>query len=813
MEIQSIVKKRTDYEYTLKRRQLELADVYEYIRYEVNLELLRELRTFKLNEKANKEVRDALRNLQASFFRHICSVFERAIRRFPAEQSVWSDYVEFLKKKNASATLSTVIGRALSLFPKNEDFWLEAASHEIHANNSIQSARTLLLRALRVNGKSKAIWKKYFTLELWNLARSGERKKVLGIEDPNLIKTESLAKAPLIAFRYAMGAIPDDIGFALELYELTLGSSVEVAGVVLAEMKTLFRSNSQFWWLLCRRRLIQRSLSPIGMSSPAAWIAFVAEICGSAMDSVGLLREGCDVIFRTAESSTSSLVQTCEEVEVRSKRRRFQSDVAKVRVGCSESVMLAGVPDRSSATFFAMGLSDVLEMLLNSINNIVNISRSYAVSDVLVAVRIIQKTICFVEELQTSIFEKCCMETSLYDSLQCTMRMCMLRLYMLKNLSKIIGDRALLVGSRDIPLPSSGKKRKAKNSVDERLHANEAVNCGTASSFRDTCIWLMSYKGSSGSDLSDSGSAMVNVGYSYGGVVHLCLSLALDACNVSGRKLSFTGTDTKDFELPAHCELLGETDEGTLWEIILTLSRFVARMSGSRLMSEKISAPGLLPEECSDSKSFQDALRLVHSVLSGNVECFVMDVDSDRQIVISSLREAIRNRHCSPSNRIKWMCEYISREYFGGESIAPESESRAVPYKKMGRSAYEWCWTVLSTVPGHTMHIEHARVDCRSEKFKPLLSNNLTLPIIEIVLKLEKFEEFLTELEKLKLNGLVYLDSMRDDINFFRSVLERGIENCDLSSTQALSDFHIRLMRANGDHKTANSVAWRLRRK
>ena len=101
-EVASIVKKRTDFEYVLKRRQQSPGDYYGYLQYEINLEKLRIIRCAKDmqvhakkakldddNKGATsaklKDYQSAVRNLQASNVRHICSVFERGIRRFPDE--------------------------------------------------------------------------------------------------------------------------------------------------------------------------------------------------------------------------------------------------------------------------------------------------------------------------------------------------------------------------------------------------------------------------------------------------------------------------------------------------------------------------------------------------------------------------------------------------------------------------------------------------------------------------------------------------------------------------------------------------------
>ncbi len=87
-EVKSIVSKRTDFEYVLKRRQLTVGDYYNYLQYEVNLEKLLTLRCekdFAGKQKSAKSRQDALRNLRGAAVSHICTVFERGIRRFPEE--------------------------------------------------------------------------------------------------------------------------------------------------------------------------------------------------------------------------------------------------------------------------------------------------------------------------------------------------------------------------------------------------------------------------------------------------------------------------------------------------------------------------------------------------------------------------------------------------------------------------------------------------------------------------------------------------------------------------------------------------------
>ena len=84
-----MVKKRTDFEYRLRRRQQTTADYYGYLKYELGLEELRALRCRKQGksqgdgkegEGLSKEMLNRHRKLQSTFMRHISYVFERALR-------------------------------------------------------------------------------------------------------------------------------------------------------------------------------------------------------------------------------------------------------------------------------------------------------------------------------------------------------------------------------------------------------------------------------------------------------------------------------------------------------------------------------------------------------------------------------------------------------------------------------------------------------------------------------------------------------------------------------------------------------------
>lgn len=226
-EIRAIVRKRTDFEYLLRRRQQTYGDYHKYLSFELNLEELMMYRCTKAAQSATKEKKDLFRKLQSSFLRHICYVYERALRRFPGNMDLWNDYIHFLKTKGASNILNTVFGRALSLHPKQENLWLQAAMFELDVNCNTHAARVLLQRSLRINRDSEKLWLRYFQLEIWAAIRVYERRELLGLDnsmgDSACLKSNDLASEPcttlaLVVYRHAIGAIPS-LHFAQTMLE------------------------------------------------------------------------------------------------------------------------------------------------------------------------------------------------------------------------------------------------------------------------------------------------------------------------------------------------------------------------------------------------------------------------------------------------------------------------------------------------------------------------------------------------------------------------------------------------------------------
>lgn len=167
------------------RAELTPSEYLDYLSYQINLDKLFNVRYKKLLSKHDnflpKAEFDTIKSMQKSLIKQINYIFERACRRFPQEVSLYESHISFLREKQCNNLLDILFGRILSLFPTNVKFWIQASTHELHVNNNLHASRVIMQRALRSINVSTLLWKHLFDLELFNILRSVERKKALGL--------------------------------------------------------------------------------------------------------------------------------------------------------------------------------------------------------------------------------------------------------------------------------------------------------------------------------------------------------------------------------------------------------------------------------------------------------------------------------------------------------------------------------------------------------------------------------------------------------------------------------------------------------
>ncbi|KAI9503068.1 U3 small nucleolar RNA-associated protein 6-domain-containing protein, partial [Coemansia spiralis] len=163
-ELRQLVKKRTSFEYTLKRRRAQPVDYLRYIRYELNVDRLRRLRDQRRTQPDHTTTR-------------VVSIFERLLARHN-KADLWTQYIGFLMQRNNKRLLSKAFARAIVAHPRVTRLWIMAARYQLEQIAG-SAARRLLQRALRVNPEAKDVWLEYFKLELHLVEKIRMRRRVL----------------------------------------------------------------------------------------------------------------------------------------------------------------------------------------------------------------------------------------------------------------------------------------------------------------------------------------------------------------------------------------------------------------------------------------------------------------------------------------------------------------------------------------------------------------------------------------------------------------------------------------------------------
>jgi hypothetical protein len=173
-EVRALVKKRTDFEYRLRRRAAERRDFERYIEYERTFEQLLKARRARLGAEKGKAA------AKFSCVKHIHFIFDRAVKKFRGDIALWLEWIDYAKSEQSSKVLSKIFARALQLHPRNAQLWVHAAAYEWDSGN-VTASRTLLQRGIRLNNKSADLWREYFRMEVLFTARLAERRRVLGL--------------------------------------------------------------------------------------------------------------------------------------------------------------------------------------------------------------------------------------------------------------------------------------------------------------------------------------------------------------------------------------------------------------------------------------------------------------------------------------------------------------------------------------------------------------------------------------------------------------------------------------------------------
>ncbi|KAK4697384.1 U3 small nucleolar RNA-associated protein 6, partial [Lecanoromycetidae sp. Uapishka_2] len=171
-EINSIAKKRSDFEHILNARSSKPSDYARYAEYEMNLESLRRKRVKRLGVK----------NSNHTGQRRIFFVLDRATKKFHGDIALWMQYIGFARKQKSNKKVSQILTSVLRLHPTKVELWIYAANYAIEERGDITEARSYMQRGLRFCKTSERAWVEYARLEMIYIAKIVGRRRILGLD-------------------------------------------------------------------------------------------------------------------------------------------------------------------------------------------------------------------------------------------------------------------------------------------------------------------------------------------------------------------------------------------------------------------------------------------------------------------------------------------------------------------------------------------------------------------------------------------------------------------------------------------------------
>jgi U3 small nucleolar RNA-associated protein 6 len=348
-EIRTVVTRRRDSEYALRRRQPRKADFLRYLQAEMDLEKLRQLRSKRLlklqrQQEHDKGEKDPSQTNTKHIgdkhvIQHIHLLWVRTLRKYRADVALYLQYADFCKETGSFRKLAACYSQALQLHPKEPGLWIEAASHEFFQAGSVPAARVLLQRGLRINPTAVDLWVQYFGLELHFVQKMQGRRNILmgggsnsvnvnveqendDEDEPSVDKDKEERTIPSkwdahgmarIVYDNAIVAIPDNVAFRLRFLDQCrlFPDTVALAQHIVDS--------------------IQRDVACQGQ--PEAWIAramYAWEKMSSGATGVAAATEARGFVRTTnAVSDGNESDDNDQDQEPSSKRQRSESSTAK----------------------------------------------------------------------------------------------------------------------------------------------------------------------------------------------------------------------------------------------------------------------------------------------------------------------------------------------------------------------------------------------------------------------------------------------------------------------------------------------------
>lgn len=174
-----IMRRRTDFEHRINSRGSKPRDYLKYVEFELNLEKLRKKKYKRLSSVGLINTKPSISDW--AYERRILFIFDRSIKKFPNDFTLWENYLNFAKKQKLFKKIYKIYTNLLQLHPTSINSWINAANFEFEYIGSAKNARILFQKALRFNKDSKKLWLTYTIFELSYITKLINRRKLLGL--------------------------------------------------------------------------------------------------------------------------------------------------------------------------------------------------------------------------------------------------------------------------------------------------------------------------------------------------------------------------------------------------------------------------------------------------------------------------------------------------------------------------------------------------------------------------------------------------------------------------------------------------------
>ncbi|KAJ3687388.1 hypothetical protein LUZ61_016552 [Rhynchospora tenuis] len=322
-ELDSIVRRRRDFEFRIKRPSPLKSDFLAYVDYERSLEALRRLRKRQITKRTKKTKSQSKRWKKSisdwAGVKRILTLYESASSRFKGDLGLWFSYLEFCRQANHTARMKKALARAIRYHPKVPGLWIYAAAWEFDHNLNVEAARALMQSGLRSCPQSQDLWIEYLRMELTFLAKLRARKLTLGLNVPTSGATDkwkeenadsfmalnadaetNSSEDPFwkkglmmlrVIYRGAVDAVPDSFHLRKRFLEILsaakLGDTDQLKDEMMADLRRDFSKDEAFWDWFARLQIGDvKDLKALTSDEAASKIKKAAEVYEEAIKNM-----------------------------------------------------------------------------------------------------------------------------------------------------------------------------------------------------------------------------------------------------------------------------------------------------------------------------------------------------------------------------------------------------------------------------------------------------------------------------------------------------------------------------------------------